>query len=68
MAYRHNSQLELRLVLHVPCLEVTLVRDMMSCGYQCVEVVRYTPLCWPAPFVMLNPDLRNDFIGHRYCC
>ena len=58
MACRHSSQLELRIVLHVPSLEVTIVRNLMSCGYRFPGVVRHTPLCWPAPFVILNPDLR----------
>jgi hypothetical protein len=56
MACRHSSQLELRIVLHVPSLEVTIVRNLMSCGYRFPEFGRHTPLCWPAPFVILNPD------------
>jgi hypothetical protein len=43
-------------LLHVPSLEVTIVRNLMSCGYRFPEFGRHTPLCWPAPFVILNPD------------
>jgi hypothetical protein len=59
---RHSSQLELRIVLSTSSLGLTLVYDMMSCGYQRSEVVRYTPLCWPAPVVVLNPDLRTTVL------
>jgi hypothetical protein len=49
-------------VLSVSSLGVTLLRIMMSCWYQFLEVVRYTPLCWPAPLVILNPDLRTTVL------
>jgi hypothetical protein len=73
VACRHDSQVELRIVLSVSSPGVTLVCNMMSCWYQFLEVVRSTPLCWPAPFVILNPDLRTtvlvtDTAADGRCC
>jgi hypothetical protein len=62
VARRHGSQVELRIVLSVSSLGVTLIRNMMSCGYQSLEVIRYTPLSYPAPFVILNLDLRTTVL------
>jgi hypothetical protein len=74
MGCRHSSQLELRIVLHVPSLQVYIVRNLMSCGYRFSGVVRHTPLCWLAPCVILNPDSiatvlpTNTAVDGSWCC